>query len=197
MRVGIDYTAAARQRAGIGRYTRELVQALLALDAPNPVGLDPVQYVLFAASGRAKAADWAPPPHPHVTLRSVPLSDEWLARIWHRLRLPIPIEWVTGPVDVLYSPDFVLPPTRRGVRLLLTVHDLSFVHYPDHFVPKLVRYLNRAVPQSVARADLVLADSAATQRDLVAHMGAPPSKVQVLYSGVSGRFCPEAEPGER
>ncbi|NLE99796.1 MAG: glycosyltransferase family 4 protein, partial [Anaerolineales bacterium] len=42
-----------------------------------------------------------------------------------------------------------------------------------------------------------LADSAATQRDLVAHMGAPPSKVQVLYSGVSGRFCPEAEPGER
>ena len=31
MRIGIDYTAAARQRAGIGRYTRELIAALLAL----------------------------------------------------------------------------------------------------------------------------------------------------------------------
>ena len=31
MRIGIDYTSAATQSAGIGRYTRELMRALLAL----------------------------------------------------------------------------------------------------------------------------------------------------------------------
>jgi glycosyltransferase involved in cell wall biosynthesis len=63
-------------------------------------------------------------------------------------------------------------------------------------VPSLRVYLERVVPRSVARADRVLADSKATRDDLVAHFGAPPDKVQVLYSGVDARFCPEKGPGE-
>ncbi len=44
MRIGIDYTAAVRQGAGIGRYTRNLFRALADLDAKN-------QYKLFVAGG--------------------------------------------------------------------------------------------------------------------------------------------------
>ena len=201
MRIGIDYTAAARQRAGIGRYTRELVTALLAL-----VGQDailPYKYVLFAATGGLPRAHWQREAnrlrairHSPLAIRQFPLSDEWLARLWHRARLPIPVETITGPLDVFYSPDFVLPPTRRRTRTLLTVHDLSFLHYPEAFVPKLRRYLERVVPRSIARADLVLADSAATQADIVSLLGVSPDKVQVLYSGVHPRFRPQPEPGE-
>ncbi len=190
MFIGIDYTAAARQRAGIGRYTRELITALLALESAH-------QYVIFAATGGLEPGTWNPQPSPNVHLRTIPLTDEWLARLWHRLRLPIPVEVVTGPLDIFYSPDFVLPPTRRVTRTLLTVHDLSFMHYPETFVPPLRRYLERVVPRSIARADLVLADSAHTRSDIISLFGAPPDKVQVLYSGVHPRFCPEPEPGER
>jgi len=35
MKIGIDYTSAARKGAGIGRYTRELMRALLALPSDN------------------------------------------------------------------------------------------------------------------------------------------------------------------
>jgi len=200
MRIGIDYTAAARQRAGIGRYTRELVGALLAL-----VGQDALsyQYVLFAAVGGLSRAHWQREAdrlraisHTPCAMRALPLSDDWLARLWHRLRLPVPVEAVTGPLDLFYSPDFVLPPTRRATRTLLTVHDLSFLHYPEHFVPKLVQYLTQVVTRSVARADRVLADSEATRADLIAHLGTEPEKVEVLYSGVDPRFCPQPEPGE-
>jgi len=55
MRIGIDYTAAARQRAGIGRYTRELVSALLALEGGAG---SPHQYVIFAAIGGLDAGNW-------------------------------------------------------------------------------------------------------------------------------------------
>jgi glycosyltransferase involved in cell wall biosynthesis len=110
--------------------------------------------------------------------------------------VPIPVETLTGPLDVFYSPDFVLPPTLRTTRTLLTVHDLSFLHYPEHFVPKLVRYLTQVVTHSVARADHVLADSEATRADLIAHLGTSPEEVEVLYSGVDPRFCPQPEPGE-
>jgi len=224
-RIGIDYTSAARQRAGIGRYTRELVSALLALESPH-------QYVIFAATGgkrqggketrrqgdggqgtegrkqEARRPDSAscvlhlasniqhPTSSIQYRVRTLPISDDWLARLWHRLRLPVPVEVVTGPLDVFYSPDFVLPPTHRSTRTLLTVHDLSFLHCPEAFVPALRQYLERVVPRSIARADLVLADSASTRSDIVSLLGASPSKVQVLYSGVSPHFRPQAEPGE-
>lgn len=202
MRIGIDYTAAIRQQAGIGRYIRELVGALLALPSPH-------HYTLFAATGglnsgysildqeQFHSTDTQHPASTRIRIRTFPLSDEWLARIWHRARLPIPVETITGPLDLFYSPDFVLPPTLPSTCTFLTVHDLSFFHYPDHFVPKLVRYLSRVVPRSVARADRVLADSEATRADLISYLGTPPEKVTVLYSGVQPRFRPEAEPGER
>ena len=191
MFIGIDYTAAVRQRAGIGRYTRELMAALLALESPH-------QYVLFAATGGiGRQTSSVKRQASSVKFRTIPISDEWMARLWHRLRLPIPVEAITGPLDVFYSPDFLLPPTHRSTRTLLTVHDLSFLRYPEAFVPKLRRYLERLVPRSIARADVVLADSAATQADIVSLLGVPPDKVQVLYSGVHPCFRPEAELGER
>ncbi len=198
-RIGIDYTAAARQRAGIGRYTRELVRALLALER-SLGGRN--RYTVFAATGglSPETADCFNlldlAPGAGVRVRTVPLTDEWLARLWHRLRLPIPVELVTGPLDVFYSPDFVLPPTRRGTRTLLTVHDLSFLRYPEAFVPPLLRYLERVVPRSIARADRVLADSAHTRSDIVSLLAVPAGKVRVLYSGVDARFSPQGGPDE-
>lgn len=197
IRIGIDYTAAARQRAGIGRYTRELVTGLLALESQY-------RYVLFAATGQLSPAHWRPEVdrlhaicNSQFSVCNLPLSGDWLARLWHRLRLPIPVEAITGALDVFYSPDFVLPPTRRHTCTLLTVHDLSFLHCPEAFVPRLRLYLERVVPRSVARADLVLADSAHTRSDIVSLLGVPSEKVHVLYSGVHPRFRPEPEPGER
>jgi glycosyltransferase involved in cell wall biosynthesis len=206
MRIGIDYTAAARQRAGIGRYTRELVAALFRLVGQDAVRSDrsPLshKYTLFAAVGGLETVDWRLEIENLQSLvsslrfREIPITDDWLHRLWQRLRLPIPVEAITGPLDVFYSPDFVLPPTLRATRTLLTVHDLSFLHFPDAFVPSLRAYLERVVPRSVARADRVLADSESTRKDLIAHFGMAPEKVYVLYSGVDAHFHPEEEPGE-
>ncbi|MEA3397398.1 MAG: glycosyltransferase family 1 protein, partial [Chloroflexota bacterium] len=198
MRLAVDYTAAARQGGGIGRYARELVSALLAAGPEH-------EWVLMAAAGglgdhwrreQARLQNIAAAPE-RLSFRSLPLSDNWMARLWQRLRLPLPAETITGRVACFYSPDFVLPPLRRATRALLTVHDLSFLHYPDTFTPPLLRYLETCVPRSVARADHILADSEATRQDLIALLAVPPEKVTTLYSGVSPHFTPQAAPGER
>ncbi len=190
MRIGVDYTSAARQRAGIGRYTRELVAALLSLNQLH-------QYTIFAATGGLEGSDWRSEIDKEgARFRSVPLSDDWMARLWHRLRLPIPVDIFTGPLDVFYSPDFALPPTGRGTKTLLTVHDLSFVHHPEAFLPSLRRYLERTVSRSVKRADLVLADSAHTRLDLISVFGISSRAVEVVYPGVDSRFQAGASPGE-
>jgi glycosyltransferase involved in cell wall biosynthesis len=183
-RIGIDVTSALTQGGGIGRYTRELVQALAALPSDN-------RYRLFSA----KITDPYPVPdplphHANVSYKVAPLTERWLYRLWYRARLPLPVQWVTGKLDLFHSPDFVLPPVSGGIPTLLTVHDLSFVHYPQVYPEPLVSYLNAVVPWSVQRATHILADSQATKEDLLVLWGVAETKVSVLYSGVSERFAP-------
>jgi glycosyltransferase involved in cell wall biosynthesis len=181
MRIGIDYTSAATQGAGIGRYTRELMRALLALPSHN-------RYSFFYAS--RTHTNESEIRNQKSEIRRLPFHDKWLMRVWQRLRLPIPVELITGRVDLFHSPDFTLPPTLPGVPTLLTVHDLSFIRDPDSAWPSLRAFLNKAVPRSVQRATHVLADSKATKADLVELLGTPAEKITVLYSGVDARFVP-------
>ncbi len=178
-RIAIDYTPAYEQGGGIGRYVRELVTALARHDHDT-------DYRLFVTGARKETLP--PAPGPNFMWRPTALSPKWFARVWHRARVPLPVETFTGRVNLYHATDFVLPPTLPGTRTLLTVHDLSFVRVPQTASPSLKRYLDVVVPRSVARADHVLADSQATKDDLIALYGVPESKVTVLLSGVDPRF---------
>lgn len=178
MRIGIDYTSALRQRAGIGRYTRNLVRALVQQDETN-------RYLLFAAGGK-RGPDTERWPA-HVAVRHVPISDRWLHLLWQRIRIPLPVQLATGSLDLFHSPDFVLPPVG-STPTIVTVHDLSFVRVPECFVAGFTDYLRRAVSRAVDRADLVLADSQSTRADLIELMGVNDAKITVLYPGVEARF---------
>ena len=48
----------------------------------------------------------------------------------------------------------------------------------------------RAVPPSLARADLILADSESTRRDLVELLSVDPSRIRVIYPAVDPTFRP-------
>jgi glycosyltransferase involved in cell wall biosynthesis len=183
--IGIDYTPAHEQGGGIGRYVRELIGALAALDQTTP-------YRLFVAG----ATPTQLPALPGENFRWSPtrLTPKWTARLWHRARLPLPVERFTGRVALYHATDFTLPPVLPGTRTLLTVHDLSFVRAPETASPRLRAYLNQVVPRSVHRADHVLADSQATKDDLIALYGTPADKVTVLLSGVSPHFTRITDP---
>lgn len=178
-RIAIDYTPAIEQSGGIGRYVRELTTALAKLDAEN-------EFRLFVAG--AAADELSHPPAANFQWRPTAISPRWLARIWQRARMPLPVELFTGKVDLFHATDFVLPPTLPSTRALLTVHDLSFLRAPEAASPPLKAYLDAVVPRSVARADHILADSKATKRDLIDLYETPADKITVLYSGVDQRF---------
>ena len=183
-RIAIDYTAAHEQGGGIGRYVRELTRAIARHD--------PLTEFRFFVAGATPAS------LPQLNLRNVSwratrVSPAWLARTWHRARLPLPVEAFTGAVDLFHATDFVLPPTLPGTRTLLTVHDLSFERVPSSAEPSLLRYLRSAVPKSVRRADHILADSQASKDDLAQLYDTPEEKITVLYCGIDEQFAPPAD----
>jgi glycosyltransferase involved in cell wall biosynthesis len=170
-----------RQGGGIGRYTRNLIRALAELDAEN-------EYTLFVAGGWGDGDGLGSWPS-NFRVRSVPLSDRWLHVLWQRLRLPVPVQAITGPLDLFHSPDFVLPPTGRTPSIV-TVHDLSFLRVPECYVPAFRQYLEGAVSRAATRAERILADSESTRRDLIELKAVEPGQVTVIYPGVEPRFQP-------
>ncbi len=183
MRIGIDVTSAVRQGAGVGRYTRGLVRALLALDEVN-------RYALMVAGPGARAAALEMfAPMANSELRVIPLSERWLDVLWYRLGVPVPVDLLMGKVDVFHSPNFVAPPLRNGKKVI-TVHDLSFLRVPGCADPRLRAYLGEVVPRCVAKADLILADSGNTCDDLISLLGVGRERIRVVYAGVEERFRP-------
>jgi glycosyltransferase involved in cell wall biosynthesis len=116
---------------------------------------------LIGVAGRHRRPpepEWRPP----VECRQLPLAGPWLYEAWLYLGRPRP-ESVTGPVDVVHATSIIPCPTRRP--LVVTVHDVAFLHRPEQFT----RHGNRVFRRSLARirrhADLVLCSSQATMDD--------------------------------
>ncbi len=128
---------------------------------------------------------------PNFRARRLPLNNRLLTAGWQRLRLPIPVERFSGPLDILHAPDFVAPPTRRA-RRVVTIHDLTFLVVPEHAHPQLRAYLEGAAPRNVRAADHLFADSEATKRDLQRLLDVPEEKITVVYIGADPRFRPLA-----
>jgi glycosyltransferase involved in cell wall biosynthesis len=192
MRIGIDYTVGIYQGSGVGRYTRSLVHALASVDRQN-------DYTLLWA--RAAGDDGHELPRldsarsfpANFRARRLPLNNRLLTAGWQRLRLPVPIETFSGPLDLLHAPDFVAPPARRA-RRIITVHDLTFLAVPEYAHPDLRAYLDAAVPRNVRSADHIFADSQATKDDLQRLLDVPEERISVVYVAAEARFRPYSDP---
>ena len=190
MRVAVDYTAGVRQPAGVGRYTRGVVGAVaraMAAEDARSVGGDRHRLTLLWA-GPARMGlprDWPG----DVRTRRLPLPDRWMTVAWQRLRVPFPADTYAGGADVLYAPDFALPPVLRAPGVV-TIHDLSYMLFPETHFPPLRRFLEATVPRSVAAASLVFADSDQTRDDLMQLLGVRPAKVVTVLSAPDATFRP-------
>ena len=92
-------------------------------------------------------------------------------------------------LDILHSPDFIAP-LRGAGRHVITVHDLSFIHYPEYMTAASRRYYNGQIEASIRRADHILAVSDATKKDLMDILDVPVEMISVQYHGVDASFQP-------
>ena len=179
MRIAIDYTAAIRQKAGIGNYVRRLVDALLEQDTVN-------SYTLLTSGRPTRERPF--PQAGNVRGRSIYIPDRYLNIIWYRWRLPLYATYFSGQVDIYHGPDFALPPTGKMLRKVVTVHDLAFLEHPEYAVPSLAATLRKVVPEAVAAADVVCTVSEEVNRTLIKHFQTPREKLTVIPNGVSPYF---------
>ena len=174
MRICVDIQAAVAQRAGVGRYTKHLVEHLGEFASADRLSLF---FFDFQRHGLSF-------PVPHADLHPVRwCPGRFVQQAWKRLHWP-PFDWFAGAADLYHFPNFTIPPLTRG-RKVVTIHDMSFLRFPEFAEKKNLRYLSAVIRDTAARADAIITDSRFSAAEIEALLKVGRDRIFPVHLGVS------------
>ena len=172
LRVGFDATPLLGRPTGIGVFCAGALAGL--------AGRDDVAVSAYAVSWRRRhGIDDRVPAGVPTAQRPMPARP--LHAVWGRWSWP-PLEWFTGPLDVVHGGNYVVPPTRRAARVV-TVHDLTVEHFPELCDPPTLAYPG-LIRRAVAEGAWVHTDSEFVAAEVVATFAVDPARVRAVPLGV-------------
>ncbi|WP_371814609.1 glycosyltransferase family 4 protein [Niveibacterium sp. COAC-50] len=89
---------------------------------------------------------------------------------------------------VFHSPNYYLPP--HDGPCVATFHDLSIFKWPEYHPVERVRYMQKELPVALARAQMLIVDSAYTRAELIDYFGVEPSRVVDIPLAAQSIFGP-------
>jgi len=182
MRIGFDSKRAFHNGTGLGNYSRDLLRILSKFNPDN-------KYFLYNPK-KAKKARF------NLTdnqIEILPQSKLWkkLSSIWRQKA--IVKQLIEDKIEVYHGLSGELPKgiEKTNIKTIVTIHDLIFVRYP-----KLYSFIDRKIhfakfKHAAQIADVVIAISEQTKRDIVDFLKINPNKIKVVYQGCNSAFKKE------
>ena len=182
LRVAVDATPLLGVRTGVGVFCEWALACLARREE--------LEMSAFAVSWRRRGGIR---PHLPAGVRMVdrPMPARPLHRAWGVGTLP-PVEWWTGPEDVVHGTNFVVPPTRRAARVV-TVHDLTPVRFPE-MCDDYTRTYPHLVRRALAQGAWVHTPSRFVAAEVVELLGARPERVVAVHHGIPLDPCAAPPP---
>lgn len=159
LRVGLDTTPLIGPRTGVGQFTAGLLQAMVPLANVTAVEM----------TWRGRRAG------------NRPLPARPMRALWRRMNFP-PIEWWSGPLDLMHGTNYVVPPTKRAAQLA-SVHDLTAVHFPTLCTPDTLEY-PALVKRALGRGAHIHCDSRFVADEVIEWSKCSAERVHVVAPGI-------------
>ena len=105
--------------------------------------------------------------------------------VWY----PVGVARAARKLDLLHCTTF-RGPVRAGVPVVVTVHDLALLRYPETFRPWHRTTGRLALRSAVRAADAIVAVSEFTRDELVELLGVSEERIRVVHNGVEPVFSP-------
>jgi glycosyltransferase involved in cell wall biosynthesis len=212
MRIGFDITALYIAQAGVYTYDYSLLKALLEIDHENEYLLldyaplhgqrtsSPEIAALEASNAQIarceglryrRLARWDVVQHPPLR-RLAALIDGTLLWPWAATAEAVmrrKLAHVLDGVDVFHSSDVLLWKQSAALNVV-TIHDLTTLLFPEHHTANTREMQAQVHRFAQEEADVVIAVSKATKRDIVTHLKIPAERVYVARNGVDPAFRP-------
>jgi glycosyltransferase involved in cell wall biosynthesis len=171
MKIGVNSRIFQNGETGIPYFIRHLYTSLVEADKKN-------EYIFFQTNSKKKLGTTKIASAPNNILGNA-FFDNFLAD-----RMV-----VRDKIDVFHGPAHILPVIKRKhTKYVVTIHDLSFLVFPEQYSRIFTWYYREVVRRSLKNADAIVADSVNTKNDIVNFYGIDKSKIKVIPLGVSSYF---------
>lgn len=175
MRIGFDAKRYFLNKSGLGNYSRDLVRILETYYPEN-------EYIKFTPK-----------------IKGPSLGDKTIKLPKSRLHNLFPSVWrnnwivndlVKDKIDIFHglSGEIPIGLSKKGIKSVVTIHDLIFLKFPELYKPVDRVIYNRKFKYAIYNADKVVAISEQTKRDIVEFYNFPAEKIDVIYQGCHPSF---------
>ncbi len=192
MKIVLEATALMPPLTGIGRYTSALARLLPLQDEIEDVVLcyqgKIIDGVLLTEAPVLNALDDANPPTTKSWFKKLIRNDLTVASYRALVQARQYSRLLKYRDYIFHAPNFISPPFPG--QSVVTIHDLSVFKYPEFHPLERVKHLQKAIPQAMHKAKLVITDSEYTRQELIDYFDWSPALVKAAPLGVDPVYRP-------
>jgi glycosyltransferase involved in cell wall biosynthesis len=180
MRIGIDIRAIGQQRTGDETYVLELVKNLVKIDFIN-------EYFLYTDATKKKKILQIKKilniKNNNLQVISVKPVSKLLWTFWSLTR-----QAQKDKLDILHI-QYIAPLfLTRKIKLIITIHDISFARYPGFIKWKDLLLLKFFIRPSLKKATRIVAVSNFTKKEINDVYGIALKKINTIYNGGVSKY---------
>ena len=180
MRIGINASKVFDVHTGVGRYTSNLCRSILKTGSKKDY--------YFYMPGRRGNIIMTDIEGVLLEKPTATIQNNMLRILWEQIVLPIYSR--KDRLDLFHYTDHALSLLSRKCPIIITVHDIAYIRFPDLLNKARQVYKKYILMESIKRASIIIADSYSTKRDIVEFFGINGKKIKVVHLGVESRFRP-------
>ncbi|MGR3302584.1 MAG: glycosyltransferase family 4 protein, partial [Candidatus Scalindua sp.] len=124
----------------------------------------------------------------HLEKPAVTKQNSTLRILWEQIVLPVYSR--KDRLDLFHYTDHALSLLQRAHPTIITVHDIAYVRFPNLLNKSRQIYKKYILNKSIKKADIIIADSYSTKRDIIEFFNVDEKKIKVVHLGVESRFRP-------
>ena len=183
MILGFDAKRFFHNKTGLGNYSRDLIRILAQYNSEN-------NYLLY--NPKPKKIDRILIDG-KIIIERLPENkkDRKLSSLWRLFSVSSQIK--KDKVELFHglSGEIPIGLNKTGVKIVVTIHDLIFMRYPNlySFFDRKIHYYK--FKYAANKADLVIAISEQTKKDIITYLNINPDKIKVIYQGCAPVFKEE------
>lgn len=175
MRIVIDLLIAEKEPGGMLFAGRALLEGLARIESDN-------EYIVITARPRAYQALLRDTPQcSSISIHNVRLFSWRGLLVQHQVIVPEIMRCLKP--DLLHVPTFVAPIGWQGP-LVITVHDLAFLHRSQSLPLYARLYWQSLLYESVRRAQGIIAISERTRDELTTFWHIPPERIHLIHNAI-------------
>ncbi|MGR9014929.1 MAG: glycosyltransferase family 4 protein [Gammaproteobacteria bacterium] len=178
---------------GIGRYTQQLIKCLLSDSRISDIKAFSQLSVYDRQMLSEIVFETAATPIDNEQGRRLAIVKKYLRHVpgLYSLRSGIQRQRIKKLINkqsdaVYWEPNYVLQ-DFSGPRIA-TLHDLSYLRYPQYHHKAMLTWLNKQLPKTIERADAFVTLSEFSKTELVQGLGIDPQKIHIIPPAVDDTY---------